>query len=419
MDGLHEQQPPAPGGPARTGAWSVGLQYAARDPRAVAAALRVDVGFGMQVAWIRLDPALRSATSVPAGAHPGTALRGVDDAAVLLDAVGTDAALMIDAGAHATAVYDALRDATARSMPGGVLADPLGAFAEAGVLGWSVDDALDDVAMLAARARSEAPFLAVLLASGVPYHDAGATVALELGACLATAITYARAAREEGVDAGSQLVLRLVVDSDVFVSMAKIRAARWLWRAIAPRLGLSTGEVRISARTAWRNRTRKAPRVNLLRSTVEGFAGATGGADDLAVQPLDEPLGPSTDAARRWALGIQHILRSEAHVGAVQDPAAGSGYVETLTRTIAAEAWAVVREIEAAGGMGPALASGLVQSKIPAPAEATLVGVTLFPDPEDAGLPPPEDPPVPLPSLRPPAATTTPLHRPRIEEGQA
>jgi methylmalonyl-CoA mutase len=258
----------------------------------------------------------------------------------------------------------------------------------------------------------------VLLASGVPYHDAGATPALELGACIATAIAYVRAAQAEGVDPASQLVLRLVVDSDVFVSMAKIRAARWLWRAVARRLSLGTQEVRISARTAWRNRTRRAPWVNLLRSTVEAFAGVTGGADDLVVQPLDEVLGPGTDAARRWALDTQHILRAEAHVAVVHDPAAGCGYVETLTRSIAADAWSLVREIEAAGGMADALASGLVQSKIPPATDATLVGVTLYPDPDEDGLPEPEDPPLslPLPPLPAPVATTTPVTRPRLEE---
>src|SRR5690606_32878465 len=130
--------------------------------------------------------------------------------------------------------------------------DPLGAATELGALGLRIDEALAELGPTLASP----PELAELLASGAPYHDAGATPAVEIAAVLGTAVTYVRTAVEHGLPIDrvcARLVLRLAVDSDVFVSIAKLRATRWLWRGVARRFG-TTAEPRLSVRTAFRNR---------------------------------------------------------------------------------------------------------------------------------------------------------------------
>ncbi len=55
------------------------------------------------------------------------------------------------------------------------------------------------------------------------------------------------------------------------------------------------------------------------------------------------------------------------------DPAGGSHYVETLTDQLARRGWAVMREIEAAGGATEALASGWLGSRLTASRDARRV----------------------------------------------
>ena len=75
-----------------------------------------------------------------------------------------------------------------------------------------------------------------------------------------------------------------------------------------------------------------------------------GGCDTLAVEPF------GFDA--HLALNVQRILKEEAHLDAVADPAGGSYYIEALTDSLAREAWKLFQQVEAEGGYAEALASG-------------------------------------------------------------
>jgi methylmalonyl-CoA mutase len=403
VEPLYAAAPAAPAGRGHATPWTVGHEYAGRDPGAVAAAIEMDRRFGLATAWIRVDAGLRARARVPDDAPKGTVLRSAAQARRILDAAGDDVVAMIDAGADGTRVLGVVREAGADAARVRVLLDPLGAWVELGGLGIPVDEALRELG----GSASVTPDLTELLASGLPYHDAGATPAVEIAATLGTAVAYVRAAALQGehVDrACARLVLRLAVDSDVFVSIAKLRAARWLWRGVARRFG-ATATPRVSIRTALRNRTRHDPRVNMLRATVETFAAAAGGADEIVVGAFDETIGRPSDDGRRWAILGQHVLREESELAIVDDPAAGCGYVESLTEQLAEQAWAFVREIEAAGGMALALDRGLVQTRVRdaahkrrqllARSRITLVGVSLYPDLDEPREQPQPDPGLP------------------------
>ena len=49
-------------------------------------------------------------------------------------------------------------------------------------------------------------------------------------------------------------------------------------------------------------------------------------------------------------MNVQRILREEAHIDRVADPAGGSYYIEALTDSIAREAWKLFQQVEAQGG---------------------------------------------------------------------
>ncbi len=69
----------------------------------------------------------------------------------------------------------------------------------------------------------------------------------------------------------------------------------------------------------------------MIRATTEALSAIIGGCDSLTV----EAVGFDPHLAQN----IQRILREEAYIDLVSDPAAGSYYVEALTDAIAREAW--------------------------------------------------------------------------------
>jgi methylmalonyl-CoA mutase len=109
----------------------------------------------------------------------------------------------------------------------------------------------------------------------------------------------------------------------------------------------------------------------MLRTTLAAFGAGVGGADYVTVLPFDVAL-PSGELdvsqafSQRMSRNTQLLLLEESHLGHVQDPGAGSWYVESLTDTLAAKAWEFMQELEAAGGFAAALDSGVLAERVAA-----------------------------------------------------
>ena len=224
-------------------------------------------------------------------------------------------------------------------------------------------------------------------------HEAGGTEAQEIAFALASAVAYAKAAEAAGLpraDALPRIVLGFAADARPFVTIAKLRAARFLWSRLTAALGAPCRAV-VEARGSFRMLSTRDPWTNLIRLTAAGFGAATGAADAILLQPFTAPFGglPS-DLARRQARNTQLVLMEEAGLGQVADPAEGSGVVETLTEALARKAWAELQAIEAEGGALAALLSGRLAGEVARAREAlqaqvadgavVLVGVTKFVD---------------------------------------
>ncbi len=235
-----------------------------------------------------------------------------------------------------------------------------------------------------------------LCASGLVYHEAGAGEVSELAAVTATAIAYLRLLHDAGLDAGEaarRVALRLAADTDIFATIAKLRAARRLWATITGALGVAARRPHLHVVTSARTLSRFDPWSNLLRSTLATLAAALGGADAITTLPFDHPAGGGDAHARRLARNTQLVLMLESRLHRVVDPAAGSGYLAALSGQIAEQAWRLVQDLEREGGILAALASGMLQDRIAAEfarrAEAfdrgreTLVGVSGFAHLED------------------------------------
>lgn len=354
--------------------WDARVLSAHPDPARVNAELLADLEGG-------------AASVIVKGHATADALaRALKDVIVELAPVG------LDAGFLGPKAADALH-AVAKASPTALLAfhmDPLSAFAEAGTSPGPIEAHLISAATVGARLAQTYPQAQLFLASGRVAHEAGAGEALEVAMAATAAIAYAKAMVRAGLpvaEAFARITLGLSADADYFLTLAKLRAARVVFARLATASGAAP-LARVEARTSNRMMTARDPWTNMIRLTAAGFGAAAGGADAVVLGAFTDALGLPTAFGRRQSRNTQLVLMEEAAVGRVADPAAGSGYLETLTDQIARAAWDRLQAIEAAGGIIKALEDGLiardVDAAVTARGDPKILGVTAFPPTAEA-----------------------------------
>ncbi|CDR03928.1 methylmalonyl-CoA mutase, beta subunit [Streptomyces iranensis] len=388
--------------------WDVRQRHAHPDPARTNQAILADLENGAGSVWLAVG-----AAGVPVDALP-EALKGVylDLATVALDA-GAD----FEDAARALLRLYAGREVPPGAALGNLGADPLGLAARTG-RDEGLAGQLAAAADLALTCDRDHPGVRAFAVDALPYHEAGAGAAEELGCSLAAAVAYLRTLTGEGLSveaACAQLEFRYAATADQFLTIAKLRAARRLWARVAQACGAPSQAraQRQHAVTSPVMMTRRDPWVNMLRTTVATLAGGVGGADAVTVLPFDSAIGLPDDFARRIARNTSTILLEESHLARVIDPAGGSWYVEKLTDDVARAAWAWFQEIERAGGMAAALASGLVRDRLAetwarraralARRKKPITGVSEFPNLAERPVerdPAPEQPDGGLPRVR-------------------
>ena len=225
------------------------------------------------------------------------------------------------------------------------------------------------------------------------WHHAGATTAQELAFTLASGVYYLN---ELGPEVARSMVFGFAIGPHYFTEIAKFRAARVLWAQVLEAYGVQV-RMNLFTRTGRWNKSVYDPYNNLLRATTEAMSAAIGGADAITVGAFDETYRHADDFSRHLALNTQLILRDEAFMDKVDDPAAGSWFIESLTRSLAEAAWAIFQKVEAEGGMlRAAREGGLAEQAILQAREArdatiatrrrVFVGVNQYPNVREAML---------------------------------
>ncbi|WP_042355116.1 methylmalonyl-CoA mutase subunit beta [Bacillus rubiinfantis] len=273
----------------------------------------------------------------------------------------------INAGVNHSALLDSLTQFTEKSslLSGYIASDPLALLAEDGDLSEGMPENWADKLI---EVNERFPELQTVLIDTTPYHNGGANAVQELAIVAATGVFYLEWFTERGVDLEtilSKMIFKFSIGANFFMEIAKLRAARLLWNRIGELYG-ANAEVRgmeITAETSSFTKTIFDPHVNLLRSANEAFAAVLGGVQYLHVEPFDELTGSSL-FSERIARNIQLILKEEAMLQKVNDPAGGSWYIESLTNQLAESAWSLFQKIDAKGGMIAALKSNWLQEEI-------------------------------------------------------
>ncbi|MBK8900444.1 MAG: methylmalonyl-CoA mutase small subunit [Anaerolineaceae bacterium] len=391
--------PPAPGQtPYRRGTrsevnldqpWLIAQQIEGSDPAQLNEQLKHDLARGQTAVTWPIDAHFTAD-------HIRTILTGVTLAEVPLF-------IPSEHGLPPMALLAAARPDDLAHLRGGLLYDPVTWLAGEGSL--PLEAMYDATAVLTRWAMANAPHLHTLAVMPALYRQCGGHAVQEIGLMLATAVHHIRQLQQRGLDI-SQIAPRLLavlgLDSDFFMTIAKLRAARSVWaQMIAAFGGNETAQkLTLHSHTSESSRSRLDPHVNMLRATTEAFAAALGGANSIQISPFDALERAANGFSRRIARNVQLILQDEVNLAQLLDPAGGSYLVESLTDELAQRGWALFQEIEAVGGVVAALQKGVIQQQIEETAaarqkdlatrKAVMVGTNMYPNVGEKPLPAPE-----------------------------
>lgn len=215
------------------------------------------------------------------------------------------------------------------------------------------------------------------------YQQAGATITQELAYFVAHLNEYLNGLDEVGLlsafaKAESQpttqskkdinsIPKRVNIDtaigSNYFFEIAKYRAYRILTRTIGDLYKIDLG-CYITATPSLRNKSLMDYNVNLLRTTTECMSAILGGADTLCNIPYDTFFNKENEFGDRIARNQLLILKEEAYLNKIGNPADGSYYIDSITQQLVEQALDIFKNIESAGGLIQSLFDGTIQRKI-------------------------------------------------------
>lgn len=410
--------------------WAVSQEIAPASPAEFNNAARNSISRGLTALNMVLDHATRNghdpdwAKPEDVG-HGGLSVATLGDLDRALEGVDMEnTSLFVRSGASAlpfAALLIALAEKRKKSparLRGCIEMDPLGVLAHEGRLPQSVDGAYREMAALTQWAAAQAPQLQTVCVHSRAWHEAGGSAVQELAFTLATGVEYLRRLAAQDIEvsvSAPRIRFAMTVGVNFFMEIAKLRALRMLWARAVGAAGGDEAAQRpsVHVRTALWNKSKVDPYNNLLRATVEAFAGALGVCDSMQVAAFDEVIRPPDDFSLRVARNTQLVLQKECSLDSVVDPAGGSWYVESLTAELAAKAWALFQEVEAKGGMEAAMRAEFPQKAVGTTAmekiravtrrKDSIVGVNQYANPAEK-------------PLQAPAEDTRVFHKHRVQQ---
>ncbi len=220
-------------------------------------------------------------------------------------------------------------------------------------------------------ATRELPLWNSVSVSGYHIREAGATAAQELAFTLADGVEYVKWALARGLDIDSfapRISFFFNSHNDFFEEVAKFRAARRIWaRLMREKFGARSERswyMRFHTQTAGVSLTEAQPEVNLVRVAIQALAAVMGGTQSLHTDAMDEAIALPGEKAARLAVRTQQVILHESGVINTIDPLGGSYFVERLTADMEADVNRYFEQIEALGGVIPAIETGFFQKEI-------------------------------------------------------
>lgn len=143
----------------------------------------------------------------------------------------------------------------------------------------------------------------------------------------------------------------LPVGKSYFLEIARLRAFKILWFNVLKAWNAPLSQAQIRAEFDSDVYTDDLY-TNMIRATTMAMSAVIGGAQYIKVLPYDagreQQAKYPASFGRRIARNVQHLLKMESGLDQIPDPAAGSYYVENLTRMIAERSWAGMLKLQEA-----------------------------------------------------------------------
>ncbi len=219
------------------------------------------------------------------------------------------------------------------------------------------------------------PRLNINSIGGYHIREAGATRTQDLAFSMANGKAYLQAGLEAGLEVDAfapKFTFNAFGGSmEIYQEIALQRAARRVWaKMLREEFGAQNKRsmlIRqpITAHIGCSSTTLNRPLNNLARAVVGGMAAGMSGGMPGAFPPFDEPLGLGhSQEAVQLQLDATRIMIHEAKVADVNDPWAGSYFMESLTDEIEAAALVEMKKIDDMGGAVAAIESGYMQRAV-------------------------------------------------------
>ncbi|MDT8401449.1 MAG: methylmalonyl-CoA mutase family protein [Bacteroidales bacterium] len=284
------------------------------------------------------------------------------------------------------------------SVRGAIETDPLGRLMVNGTLCVHVSDGMDYLADLVKSAEYLENYRLISI-NGAAFGNAGSGIVKELAFALTMGSEYLSGLTDRGINtdiAARSMGFKFGIGSNYFMEIARMRAARVLWARIVDAYKPSSKEackIYVHSLTSEWNKTVYDPYVNMLRTQTEAMSATLGGTNSLTVRPFDSIFSEASEFSERIARNQQLLLMEESHFDKVNDPSAGSYYIEKLTASIAEHAWELFVDVENEGGFLSALQKETIQSGVRETADRRktnirrrkekLLGTNIFPNAGD------------------------------------
>ena len=252
----------------------------------------------------------------------------------------------------------------ANRINGFINTDPIGYLSKTGNFCQSEKHDFEQAAEIIKDVSGKFPNLRTLGINASVFHNAGASSVHELGLGLSVIAEYLQQMTGSGIQpAVLSKVMQLNVSTGpvYFMEIAKIRAFRLLFARLIQSWGVSDQaalKIFIHSSTSEWAQTAYDPYTNILRSTTQSMSAVSGGVNSLTVIPFDKAFRKTTSFSERIARNTQIILKEEAYFDKVNDPSAGSYYIESLTDSLIKHSWDLFLQIEEEGGYLKAFKSG-------------------------------------------------------------
>ena len=184
-------------------------------------------------------------------------------------------------------------------------------------------------------------------------YEAGGTLALQMATCLAALV--------QGLSQSEEFsrikAMHFSVGTSFYLEIAKFRVLPSLIQLVFQQVDLPMPEIAIIAHTSTRDLGKNDVAINAIRSTLAVLAASLGGCQGVCASPIaEEP----NHFDLRLARNIHFLLAEEGKIHKVQDPLAGSYYIEEVGKQLGKKVWELFLKIESQGGLLGAWEKGII-----------------------------------------------------------